>query len=54
MMYQSISVSYPKSHGNGPKRLSDVVKRPSGPNKRVVSFKQVVKNSKGNTTYAKR
>ena len=44
-MYQSIKVSYPKSHGNAPK----VAPRPSAPKKRVV-----VAARKNSTKYAKR
>ena len=47
MMYQSIKVSYPKSHGNAPK----VASRPSAPKKRVVVS---TKSNKNNTSYAKR
>lgn len=45
MMYQSIKVSYPKSHGNAPK----VTSRPSSPKKRVV-----VATRKNSTKHAKR
>lgn len=63
MMYQSIKVSYPKSHGNAPKVASrpsapnvssrqsvpKVASRQSAPKKRVV-----VATRKNNTSYAKR
>lgn len=31
MQYQSISVTFPKMHGNGPKNLAMAIRRPSGP-----------------------
>ena len=56
MMYQSIKVSYPKSHGNAPnvssrQSATKVSSRPSSPKKRVVVSS---KSKKNNTSYAKR
>ena len=31
MQYQSISVTFPKSHGNGPKNFAMAVRRPYSP-----------------------
>ena len=36
--YQSISIKFPKMHGNGPKGLAMVINRPHGPT-RPVKFK---------------
>ncbi|MBO7712622.1 MAG: hypothetical protein J6S85_03915 [Methanobrevibacter sp.] len=54
MMYQSIKVSYPKSHGTGPMNLAFLVKKPSAPKKyNIKSFKDVIKNARNNTEYDK-
>ena len=52
--YQSISFVRPKMHGNGPKRLFDVITKPSAPKRGngVRSLKEVFRNKRGNTRNA--
>ena len=41
---QSISITFPKMHGNGPRGLANVINRPHGPMKQVKfkSFKEAM------------
>ena len=42
--YQSISITYPKMHGNGPKGLAMVINKPKAPVRQVKfkSFKEAM------------